>query len=748
MKSHLNSSASEWIRALLISMEWGQLQVQSRQEAADGICQQRQLREFHYAHVTLEHPIADAVLSGPLQTIQMGSRNPFALLFPSRVTVCATIPHTVSARYSDIASIACSALARKQGDSLSRRVSQFQLKLRVLQAGIQWAIDCGVPQRVYGKTEEWRTACEEIFVKGIHPLYVGIEGFQTIDPSAHGWKWFERLEYNAASESRSGLMHEIGEILDLLGPLHIANQRTSAETLGMGKHILRELSTLDDKLTGLGKDALPRRVIELMSKTRWPAYMATDNSDLNQKYDDITLRCDLYSKDRARIQGVLQRRMNTIIKSSQYKEITYLCETTTRLQPKDTFRLLSRLVSVSVPTNYKDNHPTLDHPEKLAMIDSFLGSCHDQWLRRTDCQEAWTTSLDDTITTILRNHRQERPRDKRTRTTHTHESEMTQHPAKENEARAIAINHQQTIMERTNRTKQNETQRQWREPTKRKPEEQLEISPFQTSSQTFQTRILDRTGNVGQSGSVVQGSGHDRAQHQTQKKIKRESEGQREVTPPQNSSRSRIKVREDACITKVNSADEALKKHNKTIPVVNLIQSQSLQLSHQHHHTSRRRTEESRNVNEEMRHLNRNREGKHNRYGVDHLDRNPDQVEIGKLTRYKEQEGRAQVIIEETHTYVTDGWNMIHKAEAANICDCGINDRCWAICLDGRPWPLKLQRCNHPGQMGHIMHNSIKHRFTRIQMARIQGVRRPWKRPKTVTEARNEDQRHRAFDVD
>ena len=98
-------------------MEWGHLQVQSRLGDADGIYQQRQFREFHYAHITLGHPIADAVISGPLQTICMGNRNPFALMFPSRVTVCATTPHTVSTRYTDIASIACSALSRKQGGS-------------------------------------------------------------------------------------------------------------------------------------------------------------------------------------------------------------------------------------------------------------------------------------------------------------------------------------------------------------------------------------------------------------------------------------------------------------------------------------------------------------------------------------------------------------------------------------------------------------------------------------------------------
>ena len=428
--------------------------------------------------------------------------------------------------------------------------------------------------------------------------------------------------------------------------------------------------------------------------------------------------------------------MNTVIKSSQYKEITDLCERTTRLLPKDTFRLLSRLVSISVPTNYKDNHPTLDHPEKLAMIDSFLGSCHAQWSRHTDCQEAWNTSLDNTITTILRNHRQEQARGKQTRTTRTHESEMTQHSVKESKAREIAINHRQTIMEGTNSNKQNETQHQLQRLTKRKPEEQLEISPCQTSSQTFQTRILDRTNNVRQSRSIVQETEQDKTQHQSQKKIKRESKVQLKITSPQNPFRNDIKVGEDAYVTKVNSADVVLKKHNETIPIVNLIQSQSLQLPHHHHYSSRKKTEGSWNVNEETRQLNRDRKDRH----VDHLCRNPDQVEIGKLTRYKEQEGRAQVIIKETPTYVTDGCNMINKAEAANICDCGINDRCWAICLDGRPWPLKLQRCNHPGQMGHIMHNSIKHRFTASQMARLQGLRRYWTgtSPKTKTEAREE----------
>ena len=109
-------------------------------------------------------------------------------------------------------------------------------KIDVLQSGIQIALDCGVRKKiyeVYEVTEEWRIACEEVFTKeNTRDQLVMMNSTQWTLASVYAWRWCERLDSNAPSESKSGLLHEMGEMMDLFGPLHVATQRINDETSG------------------------------------------------------------------------------------------------------------------------------------------------------------------------------------------------------------------------------------------------------------------------------------------------------------------------------------------------------------------------------------------------------------------------------------------------------------------------------------------------------------------------------------
>ena len=123
-------------------------------------------RELHYGHPSHGHPIADAIMSGVEQTIYMGSEHLFAKMFPSRIRFDPTTPLIVSTRYTDLVSIACSTLTRRAqsfAGQVPRTVGGFQPQFQALMEGICNAVDCGIRQRVYHTTEDWRLECEIAF---------------------------------------------------------------------------------------------------------------------------------------------------------------------------------------------------------------------------------------------------------------------------------------------------------------------------------------------------------------------------------------------------------------------------------------------------------------------------------------------------------------------------------------------------------------------------------------------------------
>ena len=83
---------------------------------------------------------------------------------------------------------------------------------------------------------------------------------------------------------------------------------------------------------------------------------------------------------------------------------------------------------------------------------------------------------------------------------------------------------------------------------------------------------------------------------------------------------------------------------------------------------------------------------------------NPGDVDIGVSA------DRVEVVETET----TYGVNrvVVSKAELAHICNCGPNDRCWAMVFSLLGYPNCLRICQHKGQPGHESHDSSAHCFS------------------------------------
>ena len=99
----------------------------------------------------------------------------------------------------------------------------------------------------------------------------------------------------------------------------------------------------------------------------------------------------------------------------------------------------------------------------------------------------------------------------------------------------------------------------------------------------------------------------------------------------------------------------------------------------------------------------------------------PYEVEIGRLTK-SDGGGGPKVIVTETETtmQVADG-PTVSKQDLADICDCGVGDKCWATALCEKPWALKLHMCNHVGEAGHEYYDSDQHVFTKEQILMIRA---------------------------
>lgn len=70
--------------------------------------------------------------------------------------------------------------------------------------------------------------------------------------------------------------------------------------------------------------------------------------------------------------------------------------------------------------------------------------------------------------------------------------------------------------------------------------------------------------------------------------------------------------------------------------------------------------------------------------------------------------------VEITDTETMYGMNrvLVAKAELAHICQCGPNDRCWALVFSLLGYPSCLRVCQNKGQPGHESHNSSAHCFS------------------------------------
>jgi hypothetical protein len=70
-----------------------------------------------------------------------------------------------------------------------------------------------------------------------------------------------------------------------------------------------------------------------------------------------------------------------------------------------------------------------------------------------------------------------------------------------------------------------------------------------------------------------------------------------------------------------------------------------------------------------------------------------------------------------TDTHVQFGRSSISKAALAKICNCGPNDKCWAVALSHMHWPSCLRLCPCPTKKGHESHDSSQHQFTSTERA-------------------------------
>jgi hypothetical protein len=78
-----------------------------------------------------------------------------------------------------------------------------------------------------------------------------------------------------------------------------------------------------------------------------------------------------------------------------------------------------------------------------------------------------------------------------------------------------------------------------------------------------------------------------------------------------------------------------------------------------------------------------------------------------------------KVVFKDTATHFGIHDLMLEKKALASACDCGVDDKCWAVAMSKKPWPLKLELCNKKGQPGHQAHDSAQHKFTAGELKTI-----------------------------
>lgn len=65
---------------------------------------------------------------------------------------------------------------------------------------------------------------------------------------------------------------------------------------------------------------------------------------------------------------------------------------------------------------------------------------------------------------------------------------------------------------------------------------------------------------------------------------------------------------------------------------------------------------------------------------------------------------------------------LVSKPAMAIACNCGPNEKCWAIPMSVLGWPLALRVCPTPEAPGHESHDAKAHQFTEAQMATVQTM--------------------------
>lgn len=99
--------------------------------------------------------------------------------------------------------------------------------------------------------------------------------------------------------------------------------------------------------------------------------------------------------------------------------------------------------------------------------------------------------------------------------------------------------------------------------------------------------------------------------------------------------------------------------------------------------------------------------------------RHASEVEIGLLL--KEDPPRLTVV-ETKHTLTING-TAYNKQDLADACSCKPEDKCWAVAMSSKPWPLKLHACNHHSEPDHASHDSPCHLLNMEQVKALRSFK-------------------------
>ena len=114
---------------------------------------------------------------------------------------------------------------------------------------------------------------------------------------------------------------------------------------------------------------------------------------------------------------------------------------------------------------------------------------------------------------------------------------------------------------------------------------------------------------------------------------------------------------------------------------------------------------------------------------LEHADgrrRHAGEVEIDKLpkvepVRLKIVEAQRSITIGRTTSIYS-----YQKQGLADACNCQAADKCWAVAMSSKPWPLKLHACNHHTGPEHASHGPPCHLGLRLPALTLLGRCKLW----------------------